>query len=111
MTPGRITSSLGTRMFTVHCADGIHRRHIDQMRHRVKTSPALVQPPVEEFRFPTDVRAASPPRSPIRETPTRDGSPTAAGDGRIVAPPRDVAASPVLRRSARNRRPPTPYSP
>lgn len=110
-TPGRITSSLGTRMFTVQCADGIHRRHIDQMRHRVKTSPALVQPPVEELRFPTDVRAASPPRSPIRETPTRDGSPTAAGDGRIVSPPRDVAASPVLRRSARNRRPPTPYSP
>ena len=61
--------------------------------------------------FPTDVRAASPPRSPIRETPTRDGSHTAAGDGRIVSPPRDVAASPVLRRSARNRRPPTPYSP
>ena len=85
-TPGRITSSLGTRMFTVQCADGIHRRHIDQMRHRVKTSPALVQPPVEELRFPTDVRAASPPRSPIRETPTRDGSPTAAGDGRIVSP-------------------------
>ena len=110
-TPGRITSSLGTRMFTVQCADGIHRRHIDQMRHWVKTSPALVQPPVEELRFPTDVRAASPPRSPIRETPTRDGSPTAAGDGRIVSPPRDVAASPVLRRSARNRRPPTPYSP
>ena len=110
-TPGRITSSLGTRMFTVQCADGIHRRHIDQMRHRVKTSPALVQPPVEELRFPTDVRAASPPRSPIRETPTRDGSPTAAGDGRIVSPPRDVAASPVLRRSALNRRPPTPYSP
>ena len=108
-TPGRITSSLGTRMFTVQCADGIHRRHIDQMRHRVKTSPALV-PPVEELRFPTDVRAASPPRSPIRETPTRDGSPTAAGDGRIVYPPRDVATSPVLRRSARNRRPPTPYS-
>ena len=42
--PGRITSSLGTCMFTVHCADGIglHRRHIDQIPHRVKTSPVLI---------------------------------------------------------------------
>ena len=73
--PGRMTSSLGTRMFTVQCTDDIHRRHIDQMRHRVKTSPAPVPPPVEELRLPTYVRAASPPRSPIRETTTRDVSP------------------------------------
>ena len=102
--PGRISSSLGTRMFTVQSADGIHRRHIDQMRRRVKTSPARIHTPVEELRFPTYERAASPPRSPIRETPKRDYT-------RIASPPRDVAASPVLRRSGRNRRPPTAYSP
>ena len=37
--PGRITSSVGTRMFNVQCADGVHRRHVDQMRHRVKVLP------------------------------------------------------------------------
>ena len=105
--PGRKSSSLGTRIFTVQCADGIHRRHIDQMRHRVKSSPALVQTPVEELRFPTDELAASPPRSPIRGHPTRDNSPAAAEGGRIASPPRDVSASPVLRRRGRNRRPPS----
>ena len=109
--PGRITSSLSTRVFTVKCTDGIHRRHIDQMRHRVKTSPAPVPPLVEELRLPTYLRAASPPRSPTRETPMIEVSLTAAGDARIVSPPRDMGASPVLRRSARNCRPRTRYSP
>ena len=31
--PGRVTYSVGTRMFIVQCADGVHRRHVDQMRH------------------------------------------------------------------------------
>ena len=39
--PGRITSSVGTRMFNVQCADGVHRRHVDQMRHRVKSCPRI----------------------------------------------------------------------
>ena len=56
--PGRITSSLDTRMFTVQCTDGIHRRHIDNMRHRVKTSPVPVRPPVKELRLPTNVRSS-----------------------------------------------------
>ena len=25
-----------TRMFNVQCADGVHRRHVDQMRHRAQ---------------------------------------------------------------------------
>ena len=103
-----MASSLGTRMFTKQCAYGVQRRHIDQLRHLVRFSAALVQTPVEELRCPTDERTASPPRSPIRGPPTRDDSPASAEDSRIVSPPRDVAVSTELRRSARNRRPPPP---
>ena len=99
--PGRISSSLGTRMFTVQCADGIHRRHIDQMREVFARACSNAS---RGASHSDDERAASPPRSPIRAHPTRDNSPAAAEDGRIASPPRDVAASPVLRR------PPTRYS-
>ena len=89
----------------------VYRRDIDQMRHRVNTALALVRPPVDELCLPTSLRAASPPRSPILETPMRDRSPTDAEDERIVSPPRYMPAVPLLRRSARNCRPPTRYSP
>ena len=99
--PGRITSSVGTRMFNVQCADGVHRRHVDQMRHRVKVLPTYSQPPVDEFRVPVATRSATPtPGSPRCETPTRDVQ--------LDAP---NVASPVLRRSTRDRHPPSTYSP
>ena len=99
--PGRITSSVGTRMLNVQCADGVHRRHVDQMRHRVKVLPTYSQPPVDEFRFPVATRSATPtPGSPRCETPTRDVQ--------LDAP---NVASPVLRRSTRDRHPPSTYSP
>ena len=99
--PGRITSSVGTGMFNVQCADGVHRRHVDQMRHSVKVLPTCSQPPVDEFRFPVATRSATPtPGSPRCETPTRDVQ--------LAAP---NVASPVLRRSTRDRHPPSTYSP
>ena len=99
--PGRVTSSVGTRMFNVQCADGVHRRHVDQMRQRVKVLPTYSQPPVDEFRFPVATRSATPtPGSPRCETPTRDVQ--------LAAP---NVASPVLRRSTRDRHAPNTYSP
>ena len=58
--PGRVTSSVGTRMFNVQCADRVHRRHVDQMRHRVKVLPTYSQQPVDQFRFPVATRSATP---------------------------------------------------
>ena len=99
--PGRVTSSVGTRMFNVQCADGVHRRHVDQMRQRVKVLPTYSQPPVDEFRFPVATRSATPtPGTPRCETPTRDVQ--------LAAP--NVASS-VLRRSTRDRHAPNTYSP
>ena len=99
--PGRITSSVGTRMFNVQCADGVHRRHVDQMRHRVKVLPTYLQPPVDEFRFPVATRPATPTAgTPRCEMPTRDVQ--------LAAP---NVASPVLRRSTCDRHPPSTYSP
>ena len=99
--PGRLTSSVGTRMFNVQCADGVYRRHVDQMRQRVKVLPTYSQPPVDEFRFPVATRSATPtPGSPRCETPTRDVQ--------LAAP---NVASPVLRRSTRDRHAPNTYSP
>ena len=99
--PGRVTSSVGTRMFNVQCADGVHRRHVDQMRQRVKVLPTYSQPPVDEFRFPVATRSATQtPGSPRCETPTRDVQ--------LAAP---NVASPVLRRSTRDRHAPNTYSP
>ena len=99
--PGRVTSSVGTRMFNIQCADGVHRRHVDQMRQRVKVLPTYSQPPVDEFRFPVATRSATPtPGSSRRETPTRDVQ--------LAAP---NVASPVLRRSTRDRHAPNTYSP
>ena len=99
--PGRVTSSMGTSMFNVQCVDGVHRRHVDQMRQRVKVLPTCSQPPVNEFRFPVVTRSATPtPGTPRCERPTRDVQ--------IAAP---NVASPVLRRSTRDRHPPSTYSP
>ena len=76
--PGRRTSSLDTRMFTVQCADGIHRHHIDQIRQceNLARACSTVSRGVS-FPDKRTVRAASPPRSPVRETPMRNGTPTA----------------------------------
>ena len=99
--PGRVTSSMGTRMFNVQCADGVHRRHVDQMRQRVNVLPTCSQPPVDEFRFPVATRSATPtPGSPRCETPT--------SDVQLAAP---NVASTVLSRSTCDLHPPSTYSP
>ena len=87
--PGRYTSSVGTRMSSVQCADGVHRRHVDQMCHRFKFLPTYSQPPVDEFRFPVATRSATPtPGSPRCETPTRDVRYAAVANGRKRTPSR-----------------------
>lgn len=86
--PGVVQDQQGSRMVTVDCAQGRHRRHLDQLRRRAESMDSdLDQTSKQELSEDTGERVQDSPEETVAES----------------------ATPPLLRRSTRPRKPPERY--